>query len=181
MKEQIHSSISETQNDFTGGSELLNNNIKEPEKIQENTENKTSLDMDKINLDFEPLRNQIDIFVNISENFFNGENFEKLSKQQQKKWAHDKMKSAFPIMPDHMINLLVATHFEGDCGRSPEERPDWLDMEKFKRGQKFARDHFFGLSYSQLLSLYILFSFEDGLKPMIVTGKSSTPYTSFKR
>ncbi|XP_043473361.1 uncharacterized protein LOC122505655 [Leptopilina heterotoma] len=90
-------------------------------------------------------------------------------------------KNGFKILPDDVLNIIIATSLEGDCGRSPDERPDWLDLEKFKRGQKFAVDNAFGISYSQLLSLFILFSFEDGLKPLVVTGKSSTPYTAFKR
>lgn len=89
--------------------------------------------------------------------------------------------NGFKKLPNDLVRFFIASQFEGDCGRSSDVKPDWLDLEKFKRGQKFAMDHYFGLSYAQLLSLFILFSFEDGIKPLILTGKSSTPYTAFKR
>uniref|UniRef100_A0A1B6DAA0 ER-bound oxygenase mpaB/mpaB'/Rubber oxygenase catalytic domain-containing protein n=1 Tax=Clastoptera arizonana TaxID=38151 RepID=A0A1B6DAA0_9HEMI len=60
-------------------------------------------------------------------------------------------------------------------------RPEWLDMEKFKAGQQFALDYYFGVNYSQMISLFIMFSFPGGLEPLIYTDKSSTPYTAYKR
>lgn len=62
-----------------------------------------------------------------------------------------------------------------------EKRPDWLDMKKFKIGQKFAQKYFFGLNYSDMLALIILFALPDGLEPLIYTGNSGTPFTAFRR
>ncbi|XP_012279841.1 uncharacterized protein LOC105699435 [Orussus abietinus] len=97
--------------------------------------------------------------------------------EQARKDAHE----AFGILPEFLKNATKGALRTGDCGRSQAERPPWLDLDKFHRGQKFARDHFFGVFYSQLLSLFVLFSFAEGLKPMIITGKSSTPFAAFKR
>uniref|UniRef100_A0A1B6K519 Uncharacterized protein n=1 Tax=Homalodisca liturata TaxID=320908 RepID=A0A1B6K519_9HEMI len=62
-----------------------------------------------------------------------------------------------------------------------DKKPDWLDMKKFKIGQKFAQKYYFGLNYSEMLSLMVLFSFPGGLEPLIFTGNSATPFTAFRR
>ncbi|CAD6208767.1 GSCOCG00003575001-RA-CDS [Cotesia congregata] len=93
------------------------------------------------------------------------------------KWTSE----GFPNIPKSLLKITTGWMVHGDCGRPADQVPDWLDREKFRRGQKFARDNMFGIYFSQLLTLFGLFSFEDGLKPMIVTGKSSEPYTAFKR
>ncbi|XP_049791947.1 uncharacterized protein LOC126199211 [Schistocerca nitens] len=66
-------------------------------------------------------------------------------------------------------------------GPPPTEAPPWLDEEKFRRGQRFATEHLFGLAYSEMLSLIILFSFPSSLEPLIFTGNSDTPFKAFKR
>ncbi|XP_014473029.1 PREDICTED: uncharacterized protein LOC106743576 [Dinoponera quadriceps] len=42
-------------------------------------------------------------------------------------------------------------------------------------------NYFFGICVAQLVSLFVIFSFEDGLKTMILSEKSDTPYRAFKR
>ncbi|XP_025265761.1 uncharacterized protein LOC105254238 isoform X1 [Camponotus floridanus] len=87
----------------------------------------------------------------------------------------------FPNIPKSLRSILPATFEDGDCGRSANERPDWLDMNKFYRGQQFALRYFCAISLSNLISLPLSFSFADGLKPLILSQKSSTPYNAFKR
>ncbi|XP_051169218.1 uncharacterized protein LOC127286717 isoform X2 [Leptopilina boulardi] len=148
--------------------------------VENNNNNNNNLREEKKYL-VNKLKNIFEINLN-SDKFLNFNKKEKIEflfnfiKSEEKS-----CKNALKILPDDMLLLIVASNFEGDCGRTPDEKPNWLDMEKFKRGQKFAMDYFFAVSYAQLLSLFILFSFEDGLKPLIFTGKSSTPYTAFKR
>lgn len=108
-------------------------------------------------------------------------NWDNLSQQEQIEILDSWIKEAYPVLSPELRQYMSGTFYYGDCGRSPDERPDWLDMDKFQRGQKFALDHFFGINYAQLLSLFTLFSFDHGLKPLILTDKSSAPYTSFKR
>ncbi|XP_075234891.1 uncharacterized protein LOC142332369 isoform X1 [Lycorma delicatula] len=60
-------------------------------------------------------------------------------------------------------------------------RPEWFDINKFKKGQEFAMKYYFGVNFAEMLSLLILFSFDDGFQPLIFTDQSGTPYTSFKR
>ncbi|XP_072755275.1 uncharacterized protein [Anoplolepis gracilipes] len=87
----------------------------------------------------------------------------------------------FPNIPESLRFILPATFEDGDCDRPANERPDWLDIDKFYRGQQFAMRYYCSLSISMLTSLLLLFCFADGLKPMILTQKSNTPYRAFKR
>lgn len=64
---------------------------------------------------------------------------------------------------------------------SKAKKPDWLDEEKFKRGQKFARDYAVCVTFSEMLSLYILFAQKGSLGPLVSTGKSDCPYSAFVR
>lgn len=93
----------------------------------------------------------------------------------------EELREMLKAMPDSLLYLLMGVDRPGDCGQSLDQKPDWVDEEKLKRGQKFAQDYMFSVLFGQLLSLFALFSFEDGLKPLIITGKSSTSYTAFKR
>ncbi|XP_033217583.1 uncharacterized protein LOC117173231 [Belonocnema kinseyi] len=176
---------SDNASDFSEVSVILYAKIEEGEKIKESIGSNESSNLEEINLNLKAsdIKGK-DLDARLTELLTGGkfpENFLNSPKSEQKDWLRNKMKMELPDLPDNLINLLVGTAFDGDCGRTLEERPDWLDLEKFKRGQKFARRHAFGLSYAQLLSLFVLFSFEDGLKPLVITGKSSTPYTAFKR
>lgn len=87
----------------------------------------------------------------------------------------------FPNIPESLRFVLPATFEDGDCGRPANERPGWLDMDKFYRGQQFALRYYTSLSMSNLMSLLMIFNFADGLKPLILSQKSSTPYHAFKR
>ncbi|KAL6435069.1 hypothetical protein ACFW04_005279 [Cataglyphis niger] len=87
----------------------------------------------------------------------------------------------FPNIPESLRFVLPATFEDGDCGRPMNERPSWLDMDKFYRGQQFALRYICVLSISNLMGLLQIFSFADGLKPLILSQKSNTPYRVFKR
>ncbi|KAG7204413.1 hypothetical protein KM043_004855 [Ampulex compressa] len=103
------------------------------------------------------------------------------SYQEQFDWvARNKTKDSIRMVRG-MRNPIMATTLPGDCGRSPSEKPAWLDMEKFRRGQRFAMDNLFGIIFAQLLSLFMIYSFTDDLKPLIFTKQSGTPYLAFNR
>lgn len=59
--------------------------------------------------------------------------------------------------------------------------PDWLDIERVKRGQAFALKYMYGLNYADSLSLIFLLSSPDGLKPLIFTERSHTTQLARKR
>lgn len=94
-----------------------------------------------------------------------------------KQWTHQ----AFPHLPESLLSITVGSTIDGDSGISVDEIPEWLDRKKFLRGQKFAQDNLMGVMATALLTLFGIYSFEDGFKPMIASGRSSEPYTAFKR
>ncbi|XKL61313.1 hypothetical protein PGB90_008370 [Kerria lacca] len=84
-------------------------------------------------------------------------------------------------LSDDMTELLAAIHEPLPNDYNIPSPPPWLDIEKLKKGQAFGLKYLFGLNYSQMMSLLLLFSSHDGLKPLIYTGKSHTPLLAFKR
>nr|CAD7198628.1 unnamed protein product [Timema douglasi] len=79
-------------------------------------------------------------------------------------------------IPQYLQLLIEGTSVCGDSKNARDTRPDWLDLEKFRRGQKFARDYLFGLVFAEMLTLLGLFSFPDSLQPLIFTRGSDTPF-----
>ncbi|KAK2576547.1 hypothetical protein KPH14_005223 [Odynerus spinipes] len=105
----------------------------------------------------------------------------KLSFEQVRKDIERTCGERFQRLPNFVQEALIFTHFPGDHGRPITEKPDWFDMEKFKKGQAFARDNFAGIFLAQLYGLFCLISHEDGLRTLIMTKKSHTPYLAFNR
>ncbi|XP_058810846.1 uncharacterized protein LOC131675748 [Phymastichus coffea] len=102
--------------------------------------------------------------------------------ERRREWLVEKFTEYYSsVMPKSLIELSASVFFDGDSGTSIDAKPDWLDIDKFRRGQKLASDQLFGMFYANLLSLFTMFCFEDGLRPLIFTNASSTPYTAFKR
>jgi len=59
--------------------------------------------------------------------------------------------------------------------------PAWLDKRLLSQGQKFAQDHLYAIAFSDLLSLLFLFSYKEGLQPLIFTGRSGCVFSAFNR
>ncbi|XP_015121313.1 uncharacterized protein LOC107044080 [Diachasma alloeum] len=109
-------------------------------------------------------------------------NWSELEKKERLEVVNGYIRQYFPNVPESLVaNCSGSLLIPDDSGNLPSEVPDWLDKEKFARGQCLARKNIFGIFFSNGLALYTLYSFEDGLKPVIMTGRSSDPYTSFKR
>lgn len=107
--------------------------------------------------------------------------FERCTKKEKIDSLLRAFRNIYPSLPESLQNILTGENVDADFERNCDKKPDWLDLAKLRRGQEFARNNITGVSFAELLSLFALFSFQHGLKPMIVTGKSSTPYTAFKR
>lgn len=93
----------------------------------------------------------------------------------------ERLRESLQALPDSLLHLYTGVNRNGDCGRPSDRKPDWLDPEKFRQGQKFAQDHSFSVHFAELISLFALLSFQDTLKPVIVAGEVSTPFAAFKR
>ncbi|XP_046748055.1 uncharacterized protein LOC124412324 [Diprion similis] len=93
----------------------------------------------------------------------------------------EELREFLKLVPDRLLHMMTGLSRPGDCGRPADQKPDWLDMEKLRRGQKFARDHKFSLYIADMFSVMCAYTFHDTLKLIILTGQSSTPFTAFKR
>ncbi|KAG8228904.1 hypothetical protein J437_LFUL011152, partial [Ladona fulva] len=63
----------------------------------------------------------------------------------------------------------------------PKGKPDWLNDEQLERGRQFAVRYLFGLLYSEMLSLAMLFSFRGSMEPLLFTGNSDSTKKAFRR
>ncbi|KAK2584785.1 hypothetical protein KPH14_007104 [Odynerus spinipes] len=106
--------------------------------------------------------------------------FKQLPREEQNAWMSEQYKNVCDL-PQSLIELMSGAFYPGDCRRSPTERPDWLDMDKFRKGQQFTKDNYSTVWLGSLYGLYFLYNFEDSLRPIIMSGKSYTPYKAFKR
>ncbi|XP_015186648.1 PREDICTED: uncharacterized protein LOC107071834 isoform X2 [Polistes dominula] len=77
--------------------------------------------------------------------------------------------------------LFYFLYLPPDNDKAVLEKPDWLDMEKFEKGQQFARDNLAAIFLGQFYGLMSLHCDRDGLQTLIMTQKSHTPYLAFKR
>jgi len=107
--------------------------------------------------------------------------FDNWTEQEQCEWINKNITTFFPNVPKSLLDFIPAYFCEGDCGRSPVEIPEWLDMNKYRRGQKFVRENYASLVIVKVLGLIHIFSFEDFLRPLIISKRSHTPYLAFKR
>ncbi|XP_011706935.1 PREDICTED: uncharacterized protein LOC105462102 isoform X2 [Wasmannia auropunctata] len=118
----------------------------------------------------------------VDENFVYPKDYDKWTNDEKYEYAIDSIiKKSIPNIPDSVSYLLPAVKYRGDCGRNSTDKPLWLDMEMFQRGQKFVRDHDFSNFVANALSLFVIFSSTNGLKPLIFSRQSHTPYLAFKR
>lgn len=101
--------------------------------------------------------------------------------EERRKLMVEKLREILQAVPDSLLHIWTGTVRSGDFERPFDRKPDWLDMDKYRRGQKFAQDNTFGILYSQMMTCFPVFSFEDGLKTLVSTGKSDTPYDAFVR
>lgn len=108
-------------------------------------------------------------------------NYDEWTNEERYKHITENIKIYVPNLPDSLLSFVSAALYRGDCGRSSTNTPLWLDMDEFRRGQKFAREHIFSIIFSNVLSLFEIFAFTEGLKPMILSQQSHTPYLALKR
>ena len=69
----------------------------------------------------------------------------------------------------------------GDSESSPSVPPEWLDKNKFHRGQLFFQRHILGMINILYQHLIIGFNLQNLLEPLIYTHQSNTPAKALKR
>jgi hypothetical protein len=107
--------------------------------------------------------------------------FDEWTVSQRYDWINEHLSKFYPNVPESLLEFIPAFFRDGDCDRSPVEKPDWLDMDKYRRGQKFVQDYLIGIFMTTALSLLPAFTFETNLNPIILGDHAHTPYLGFKR
>jgi len=107
--------------------------------------------------------------------------FDNWTVQEQYVWINKNILTFFPNVPKSLLDFIPASFRQGDCGRSLVEVPEWLDINKYRKGQKFVRENYASLLIAKILGIMHVYSFEDALKPIIISKRSHTPYLGFKR
>src|SRR6218665_2937729 len=69
----------------------------------------------------------------------------------------------------------------GDSGSDPKTPPDWMDLERFKRGQQFFQRHIAAISFSLHCSLIAGFEVTNLVQPLAFTKKSDTAPRALRR
>ncbi|XP_012221565.1 uncharacterized protein [Linepithema humile] len=106
--------------------------------------------------------------------------FDMWTVSEQYNWINNNLSKFFPNVPKSLLGFVPAMFCRGDYSRWPEI-PEWLDVDKYRRGQKFVHDYTYAIVTSILFSILHAYSFENGLNPIILGGQSHTPYLSYKR
>ncbi|XP_011700427.1 PREDICTED: uncharacterized protein LOC105457454 isoform X2 [Wasmannia auropunctata] len=108
-------------------------------------------------------------------------NFDMWTVQQQCMWINDNIAAFFSDIPKSLLDFIPVFFRPGDCQPTMLNVPEWLDMDKYRRGQKFVRENFASLLIGKILGTVLVYSFNEGLKPLIISKSSHTPYLGFKR
>jgi len=124
-------------------------------------------------------------YVNLLRNTFDRSSFpsdfDKWTVSQRYSWINENLSKFYPNVPKSLLDFIPASFCQEDCGRSPVEKPEWLDMDKYRRGQKFVQDYFVGITITIVLALLPAYTFECNLNPIILSDRTHTPYLGFKR
>ncbi len=80
-----------------------------------------------------------------------------------------------------LSDLQDGRDIPGDSGNPTDVMPDWMDMDKFRRGRQFLLDHTSSILLGLHFSLASGLSITTLLTPLVFTGQSSTPQTAADR
>ncbi|XP_046833642.1 uncharacterized protein LOC124430717 [Vespa crabro] len=126
-----------------------------------------------------------ELFESLMNKLYHDVNFRnKIAKQsydEMRKELEDMLGERLNLISDIYLENFYYSNFLGNHDRPSSEKPDWLDLKKFQRGQHFARNNLAGLFIGKLYGLLCLLCHAEGLQTMIMTQKSHTPYLAFKR
>jgi len=109
--------------------------------------------------------------------------FDIWTEQEQCEWINKNITILFSNVPKSLLDFIPAYFcgiIEEDCDQSPIKIPEWLDMNKYRRGQKFVRENYASLIIVKILGLMHVYSFEDFLRPLIISKRTQIPL-AFKR
>lgn len=109
------------------------------------------------------------------------EDFDTWTAQKQRDWLNQNVITFLPNMPESLQGFIPAAFCPINTKRPLEKLPEWMDMDKYRRGQKFVRDHYFSLVLSKIFGLIYSYTFDDGRKIVFLGENSHTPYLAFTK
>ncbi|XP_036148782.1 uncharacterized protein LOC118647631 isoform X2 [Monomorium pharaonis] len=122
----------------------------------------------------------IDLFGNNFRDKFPND-FDAWNVKKQSSWIKQNLAIFFPNVPHTILSFISAAYCQLDFYRSPEELPEWMNMDKYRRGQKFVQNHYFSIIMAKFMGLICIFSFKEGLSAFLLGEHSHTPYLGFKK
>ncbi|XP_011253591.1 uncharacterized protein LOC105249660 [Camponotus floridanus] len=99
--------------------------------------------------------------------------------EEQYNWVDKNLSKFYPNVPETLLGYIPASFRQLD--RSSLKVPEWLDLDKYRRGQKFVRENYVPIIITKLIGLIHVYSFNDALKPVIIGRRGHTPFLGFER
>lgn len=106
--------------------------------------------------------------------------FDTWTVNKQCSWIKQNVSQFFPNVPQLLYNFIPGFFCELDNNPSLAI-PEWMDMDQYRRGQQFVQKNYFALLMTKILCLMHVRTFLDAAKPVILGGRSHTPFLNFKR
>jgi len=107
--------------------------------------------------------------------------FDAWTVKKQCDWLKQNVAKFFPNVPQSLLHLIPAFFCQLNYDRSSEKLPEWMNMDKYRRGQKFVQKHYTALIFSSIIGFVYIYTIEEGLKPLLLGEHSHTPYLGFQR
>ncbi|XP_029163123.1 uncharacterized protein LOC114934610 [Nylanderia fulva] len=107
--------------------------------------------------------------------------FDTWKTEEQYSWIKENLSKFYPNVPETLLQYIPAYFRQPDFDRSSVDMPDWLDINKYRRGQKFVSENSIAIIISNLLGLIHVYTFEEALKPIIIGGHGHTIELGLKR
>jgi len=116
-----------------------------------------------------------------SENYKFPKNFDAWTVQKQYDWLNQNIGEFFPNTPQSLLNFISAAYCQLDYNRSLEELPNWMDIDKYHRGQKFVQKNYFAVVITNLISVLYVYAFDEASRGVILGEHNHTPYLGFQK
>jgi len=126
-------------------------------------------------------REQVLLFKNIFAREMFPNNFDTWTIKGQYIWINKNLSKFYPNVPETLLGYIPALFHQINFDRSPVQLPEWIDIDKYRRGQRFVSKNYYAIIMAKIIGLIYIQSFNDGLKAIIIGGQSHTPDLGFKR
>jgi len=106
--------------------------------------------------------------------------FDDWTVKKQCDWIKQNVAKFFPNVPQSLLNIIPAAFCQLNY-RSLDKLPEWMNMDKYRRGQNFVQKHCAVLIVSSIIGFTYMYTIEEGFKPLLLGEHSHTPYLGFQK